>query len=236
MSEGTPRRAVLLGALGAAAGGLALSACTGERENEVSIPPTTTSTSLPAAPTSGEQVAALAASLENLAVYAYGEGLKATGQGKGSASPAAPPGLTVMVQTARDHHVQHAARWNQLLTSANLPPVTNTDPSLSTKVNAMLAGLAGLSDPLGLAQLALYLENTLAQTYQAVVGALGPDPFAQAAATIQPVEMQHAASLYFVLGRYPGVQGTASNGYSEGEPLAVGPLGLARTVSDYQGE
>jgi Ferritin-like domain len=233
VSAGTPRRTVLLGALGAAAGGLALSACNSGRENEVPIPPTTTSTSIPAAPTPGMQVAALAASLENLAVYAYGEGLKATGQGKGTALAPAPPGLAGMVQTARDHHVQHAAKWNQLLTSAKLPPVTNTDPSLSTRVNAMLAGL---SDPLGLAELALYLENTLAQTYQAVVGELGPDPFTQPAATTQAVEMQHAAGLYFVLGRYPGVQGGASNGYSEGEPLAVGPLGLARTVSDYQGE
>jgi hypothetical protein len=233
VSEGTPRRTVLLGALGAAAGGLALSACTSGNESQAPIPSTTTPTSIPAPPTSGEQVAALAASLENLAVYAYEEGLRATQQIKAIGSAAPPPGLAVLAQTARNHHAQHAAKWNQFLTSAKLPPVTNTDPSLSPKVNAMLAGL---SDPEGLAGLALYLENTLAQTYQAVVAALGPDPSGQAAATIQPVEMQHAAMLYLVLGRYPGLQGTASNGYSVGEPLAVAPLGLARTVSDYRGE
>jgi hypothetical protein len=224
---------VLLGALGAAAGGLALSACTSGNEAEAPIPPTTTSTSIPTPPTSGEQVAALAASLENLAVYAYGEGMRAAQQIKAIGSATPPPGLSVLAQTARNHHAQHAAKWNQFLTSAKLPPVTNTDPSLSPKVNAMLAGLA---DPEGLAELALYLENTLAQTYQAIVASLGPDPSGQAAATIQPVEMQHAAMLYLVLGRYPGIQGAASNGYSVGETLAVGPLGLARTVSDYRGE
>lgn len=231
MTGAMPRRVVLLGALGAA-GGLALSACTGG-SNEEPIPTTTTSTSIPnATPSASEQVAALGASLENLAVYAYDQGLKASQQAKGTGLVPAPPGLSVLAQTARSHHAQHAARWNQLLTAAKLPAVTNTDAFVAPTVNAMLAGL---SDPLELAELALYVENTLAQTYQVIVGTAGPDPSAQMAATIQPVEMQHGAILYLMLGRYPGVQGTLSNRYSTGEPLAVGPVGLARPVTDYQG-
>lgn len=231
MSGATPRRAVLLGALGAA-GGLALSACTGSSDQEP-IPTTTTPSSIPSgAPTTPERVAALGASLENLAVYAYDQGLKATQQAKGTAPGPAPPGLSVLVQTARNHHAQHAAKWNQILTSAKLPAVTNTDPMVTPTVNAMLAGL---SDPIGLAELALLVENTLAQTYQVIVGSEGPNPAAQTAATVQPVEMQHAAMLYLMLGRYPGAQGTASNKYSSGDPLAIGPVELARPLDDYQG-
>jgi hypothetical protein len=47
--------------------------------------------------------------------------------------------------------------------------------------------------------------------------------------------MQHAAMLYLMLGRYPGVQGTTTNGYSSGEVLALSPIGLARPVKDYLG-
>lgn len=229
-NRGTSRRAVLLGTAGAVAGGLALSACT-STSNEP-LPTTTTAGTIPnGTPTRGEKVAALGASLENLAVYAYDEGLKAAQLTKGAAS--SPPGLPLLVQTARDHHAQHAARWNQLLASARLPPVTNPDPAVAPAVNAMLAGI---SDWLGLAQLALYLESTLAQTYQAAVGTLGPVPAAaEIAATIQPVEMEHAAILYLVMGRYPGTQGAVSDNYSSGEALAFSPLGLARSVNDYPG-
>jgi hypothetical protein len=231
MSGTTNRRAVLLGALGAA-GGLALSACTGG-SNQEPIPTTTTPGSIPnGTPTAPERVAALGASLENLAVYAYDQGLKATQQAKGTGLAPAPPSLALLAQTARDHHAQHAARWNQILTSAKLPEVTNTDPAVGPTVNAMLAGL---SDPLKLAELALYVENTLAQTYQALIGTVVPNPATQTAAMIQPVEMQHAATLYLVLGRYPGLQGESSNNYSSGEPLAVSPVSLARPLSDYQG-
>jgi hypothetical protein len=227
--RGSSRRAFLLAA-GAAAGGLTLAACEGSTSEP--IPTTTTETSIPnGTPTAGERVAALAASLENLAVYAYEEGLKAALAVKGAAS-AGPPGLLTLAQTARSHHAQHAARWNQLLTSAQLPAVTNVDPSVAPTVNAMLAGV---SNPQGLAELALYVENSLAQTYQAAIGMLGQTTPAQTAAIIQPVEMQHAAVLYLLLGRYPGVQGALSNGYSTGNPLAFGPLGLARPASDYQG-
>ncbi|MBO0713493.1 MAG: ferritin-like domain-containing protein [Acidimicrobiales bacterium] len=231
MSGTTNRRTVLLGALGAA-GGLALSACTGQ-SNQEPIPTTTTPVSIPnGTATTAEQVAALGASLENLAVYAYDQGLKATQQAKGTGLAPAPPSLSVLAQTAKNHHAQHAARWNQILTSANLQAVNNTDPVVTPAVNAMLAGL---SEPIGLAELALYVENTLAQTYQALIGRVRPNPATQTAAAMQPVEMQHAAFLYLALGRYPGLQGSASNRFANGETLALSPVDLSRPLSDYQG-
>lgn len=231
MSRTTNRRAVLLGALGAA-GGLALSSCTGG-SNQEPIPATTTPESIPNGTLSApEKIAALGASLENLAVYAYDQGLRATQQAKGTGLAPAPPSLATLAQTAKSHHAQHAARWNQILTAAKLPEVTNTDPLVASTVNAMLAGL---SDPLKLAELGLYLENTLAQTYQALIGTVTPNPATQTAAMIQPVEMQHAAILYLTLGRYPGLQGASSDNYSSGDPLAVSPVTLARPVKDYQG-
>jgi rubrerythrin len=71
------------------------------------------------------------------------------------------------------------------------------------------------------AQLALMLENTAAQTYQAEASKLKSAKAVAVAATIQPVEMQHAAILYYVLGEYPGIQD------SSGNPLAFNPTTLA---------
>jgi hypothetical protein len=43
----------------------------------------------------------------------------------------------------------------------------------------------------------------------------------QNSASIMPVEMQHAAILYFVLGKYPGIQDASGN------PLAFNPTTMA---------
>jgi hypothetical protein len=71
----------------------------------------------------------------------------------------------------------------------------------------------------GLATLALSIENIAAQTYQAQISELSSAKAIAAAASIHPVEMQHAAILSFVLGRYP-------------VPNAFNPVDMARTVSD----
>ncbi len=65
------------------------------------------------------------------------------------------------------------------------------------------------------------LENTAAQTYQVEAAKLKSAKAVSVAATIQPVEMQHAAILYYVLGEYPGIQ------TSSGTPLAFNPTNLA---------
>lgn len=60
-----------------------------------------------------------------------------------------------------------------------------------------------MKDIPGLAKLALTLENSAAATYLSGITLLSSKDAIKIAATIQPVEMQHAAFLNFVLGQYP---------------------------------
>ena len=220
-TRSTNRRTFLLGAGGALAGvgvlaavattpGLAAAASTS------SVTPTTSSTSNPEAGLTGTlAVAALAASLENLAVYTYGVAATAAAAGK---LGTVPPAIGQFVKTVMSQHTQHAAAWNSLLTGAGKKAVTVTDPALTPTVDQQLAQVTTLTQ---VAQLALMLENTAAQTYQAEASKLKSAKAVSVAATIQPVEMQHAAILYYVLGEYPGIQD------SSGNPLAFNPTTLA---------
>jgi hypothetical protein len=222
------RRTFLLGAAGLGVGGVVLAACgSSGRKAPASAAgeaPRTT------ARLSGDlAVAAMAASLENLGVYAYGAGLKAARAGKlGSV----PPAVGVFAETAMRQHEDHAKAWNAALRAASKPAVTVTDPALTPTVDAAFAKVRSAAD---LAELALLVENIAAQTYQAAIPSLAAASSIGVAATIQPVEMQHAAILYYVLGRYPGIQGTAADQYGMGTPLAFNPTTLARPVSDYTG-
>lgn len=215
------RRSFLFGAGGAIAGGLVLATTSSSLAAAATRP-------MAAAKASGEltgdaakltgdlAIAALAASLENLAVFAYTAGLSAAKAGKLGAVPAAVP---TFVTTARSQHMQHAAAWNSVLTAAGYKAVTYTDPALTPMVEKDFAAVKNIPD---LLNLALTLENVAAQTYQGGADVLKSAKARAVAASIQPVEMQHAAVLYFVLGKYPGIQ-TAS-----GTPLAFNPLTLAQ--------
>ena len=81
---------------------------------------------------------------------------------------------------------------------------------------------AQVTDVTGAAKLALTLENVAAQTYQTAIAAVKATSSIKVAASIQPVEMQHAAILYFVLGQYP-------------VPNAFNPVSDARPLTDYTG-
>ena len=223
------RRTFLLGMGGAAAGGVLLAACSSSTTKPPSTsttvkPAGSTSTTMPSGQLTGDlRIAALAASLENLGVFAYRAGIAAATAGK---LGAVPPAVPVFATTAMDQHIQHAAAWNSVLTSASKPAVTKTDPALTPTVKQMFAKVKTVPE---LAALALEIENIAAQTYQGAIAALDSTKAQAIAATIQPVEMQHAAILYFVLGKYPGIQ-TAS-----GTPLAFNPTTLAQAPSTYQG-
>lgn len=228
------RRTFLLGAAGVGAGGLLLAACSSSSKTSA---PTTT---LPGSPSSAGAtgpadlsadlaVAAMAASLENLGVFAYNAGLQAARAGK---LGTVPPAVATFVQTAMAQHKDHAQAWNSVLTAAGKPAVTVTDPALTPTVQQKFAQV---KDVAGLAELALLIENVAAQTYQNGIGVLSSSKAVAVAATIQPVEMQHAAILYYALGRYPGIQGDQSDSYSMGRPLAFNPTTLARPSADYHG-
>ncbi len=210
----TSRRTFLLGTGAVAVGGVVLAACSSSSSSSSSsAAKSSSSAKYPANLTGDLKVAALAASLENLAVYAYTAGIDAAQAGK---LGTVPPAVVTFATTARSQHQQHGAAWNAILTGAGKPAVTENDPALVSTVNGDFAKVTDVS---GLANLALTLENVAAQTYQAGIGVLSSTKAIGTAATIQPVELQHAAILNFVLGNYP-------------VPNAFNPTSEARPTSD----
>jgi hypothetical protein len=117
----------------------------------------------------------------------------------------------------KGQHTQHAAAWNSAITAAGHPAVTTTDPVLTPIVTKAFGKVV---DVTGAAKLALMLEDVAAATYQSAIGAVKATSSIRVAASIQPVEMQHAAILNFVLGQYP-------------VPAAFSTVTSARPLSDY---
>jgi hypothetical protein len=142
-------------------------------------------------------VVALAASLENLAVATYQAGIDAATKGS---LGAVPPAVVTFAQTTQGQHRAHAAAWNAVLTGAKKQPVSGVDLTVKKSVDQ---AFSQVKDVPGLAKLALELENGAAATYLAAIGAVKTPAGIKTAATIQPVEMQHAAILNFLLGQYP---------------------------------
>jgi Ferritin-like domain len=211
------RRTFLLGAGGVAIGGAALlsagmpALAGAAARNGVTTAGASRASVFPPATLKGDlAVAAVAASLENLAVFAYTAGLSAATAGKLGSVPAA---VGVFATTAKQQHTEHAAAWNAVLKSNGKARVTVTNPSLTPTVQADFAKVKNVA---GLANLALMLEIIAAETYQAETSKLMSKEAIGLSASIQPVEMQHVAILYYVLGEYPGAQNAA------GQPIAFG--------------
>jgi hypothetical protein len=216
----TNRRTFLMGAGAAVAGGAALvaigatpgMAAAATRAESALL----SSSSFPPAGLKGDlAVAAVAASLENLAVYAYSAGLTAAGAGK---LGKVPPAVATFATTVKGQHQQHADAWNGVLAGAGKSKVTVVNPTLAPTVQA---DFAKVTDIAGLAQLAITLETIAAQTYQAETSLLKSKAAIGLSSSIQPVEMQHIAILYYVLGMYPGAQ------TSSGTPVAFNPTSQA---------
>jgi hypothetical protein len=216
----TSRRTFLLGAGAAMAGGAALAVGSGALPTLAAASSRRISAVDAAAfPPPGLKgdlaVAAVAASLENLAVFAYTAGLAAANAGK---LGTVPPAVATFATTVKGQHQQHAAAWNAVLKSHGKAPVTVTNPTLTPTVQS---DFAKVTDIAGLAQLAVTLETIAAQTYQVETSKLQSSAAIQLSSSIQPVEMQHIAILYYVLGMYPGAQ------TSSGTPLAFNPTSQA---------
>ena len=193
-------RAFLLGG-GAVLGGVALVgsgmgsglAAAATRSGRMGVPSATSAQKL-----SGDlAVVALAASLENLAVGTYQAGIDAAT--KGSLGEV-PPAVVTFAQTAQSQHKDHAAAWNAVLTGAGKKAVSGVDMTVKKSVDKTFAAV---KDVPGLAKLALDLENVAAATYIAAIDVVKNPAGIKTAATIQPVELQHAAILHFLLGEYP---------------------------------
>ncbi len=217
---GTSRRTFLLGAGAAVAGGAAIAVGSGALPQLAAASTRrlagVKASSFPPVGLKGDlAVAAVAASLENLAVFAYTAGLTAATQGK---LGTVPPAVATFATTVKGQHQQHADAWNAVLKSNGKAAVTVTNPTLTPTVQS---DFAKVTDITGLAQLAVTLETIAAQTYQAETSKLKSSAAIQLSSSIQPVEMQHISILYYVLGMYPGAQ------TSSGTPLAFNPTSQA---------
>lgn len=192
----TSRRRFLMGG-GLAVSGVVLAACGSDGA--------TSGTSTPSGPpgtdsrlTGDFAIAALAASLENLAVNTYQAALDAVTAGK---LGAVPPAVATFATTAKSQHADHSAAWNSVLTNGAKRPVAGVDQTVRNDI--VDPGFAQVTDVGGLARFALGLESTAAATYLAGIGMIQNNNALKVAASIQPVEMQHVAILNFVLGQYP---------------------------------
>ncbi|MEY2420186.1 MAG: hypothetical protein QOI95_253 [Acidimicrobiaceae bacterium] len=144
-------------------------------------------------------IAALAASLENLAVQTYQAGLDAATMGK--LGPV-PPAVATFATTVQQQHKDHAAAWNSILTGAGKPAVTGVDKTVQDAV--VTPGFANVHNVVDLATFALGLEDVAAATYlNGIQNAIQDVGAIKVAGSIQPIEMQHAAILHLVLGNYP---------------------------------
>jgi hypothetical protein len=198
----TSRRGFLMGGA-AVLGGIALAACGGNSSKSTAAKPggATNGASINAGGqtlTGDLAVVGLATALENLAVGTYQAGIDAATAGHLGTVPMA---VVNFATTAQQQHKDHAAAWNAILRSAGTQEVTGVD--MTVKTGVVDPAFAQVKDVGGLAKLALTLENVAAATYLEGIGLVKDAGGIKTAATIQPVEMQHAAILNFVLGQYP---------------------------------
>ena len=161
------------------------------------------------------QVVAMAASLENSGIATYMAGIKAATAGK---LGTVPPAVVTFATTAMSQHRDHQKAWNAVLTAAGKKPVTAVDPVVQPTINTAFAKVTTVA---GLAELALMVEDIAGETYQNGLSVIKSSAGIKTAASIQPVEFQHAAILSYVLGKYP-------------VPNAFTGVSLARPPSDYK--
>jgi hypothetical protein len=196
------RRRVLLGG-GAGALALVAVACGTDDEEPGATGSSTTSTS--AANGGGDgggggddvATAMLAASLEVLAVNTYTAALEAATAGS---LGEVPPAVAEFATTALGHHQAALDAWNELLSALGEEAVTEPPPDLDAMVTE---AFGQVTDVTGVAELALLLEQTAADTYFAAIPTISNADALALAATIQPIDMQHAAILNYVMGNYP---------------------------------
>ncbi|MBA2281379.1 MAG: ferritin-like domain-containing protein [Acidimicrobiia bacterium] len=142
-------------------------------------------------------VAALAASLEVLAVSTYGAALDAAGSG---ALGEVPPAVAEFVTVAMAQHQEHLDAWNEVLTGAGEEEVTEPPADLAETVNGMFAEV---TDVAGAANLALTLEGIASATYLGALPVLEDPAAIELAGSILCIDRQHEAVLLFALGQYP---------------------------------
>lgn len=143
------------------------------------------------------QIAGLAAGLEVLAVQTYAAALDAAGAGD---LGEVPPAVAEFVTVAMAQHQEQLDAWNAVLSGAGAEEVTEPNAELKPTVDA---AFAEVTDVVGAAELALMLEEIAAATYLSAQEVLTDKDAIMLAGSIQIIDAQHAAILYYVLGEYP---------------------------------
>jgi len=138
-----------------------------------------------------------AAGLEVLAVNTY---RRASSAAAGGSLGSVPPAVSEFIGTVMGHHQAALNELNRALLLSGQPEVTSPDGNLQPVVDDAFAGVADVS---GAARLALMLEEIAASTYLAAIPTLQSPEAIALAASIYPIDMQHASVLHFVLGEYP---------------------------------
>lgn len=139
-------------------------------------------------------IAALLASLENLLVAMYQEGLD-----RRERLGPYPPAVQSMFEHAQRQHKEHATAWNGIITGAGKPGVTGVN--LTVRAANGDPQLNRARDSSGLLTLYQDLESVTAITYLDAIGALENNAAIKVAASIHPVENEHIAALTFLGGR-----------------------------------
>ncbi len=186
------RRKVLLGG-GVGALALVAAACgSDDPENPSATGDATTTTAAGGSGGGDVATAQTAASLEVLAVNTYTGALEAPLD--------YPEAVAEFATTARNHHQAALDAWNEILTSLGEAEVTEPPAELAATV---MSQFEAVTDVTGVAELALLLEQIAASTYFAVIPTIQDPGALELATTIQPIDMQHAAVLHYVMGAYP---------------------------------
>lgn len=116
------------------------------------------------------KLGAFAAALEVLAVNTYGAALDAAGEG---ALGEVPPAVGEYVTVAQQQHQAHLDRWNELLTGAGEPEVTEPPADLEASVNEEFGKV---TDVAGAAKLALDLIDARLRSLELLADVAGLVP------------------------------------------------------------
>lgn len=140
------------------------------------------------------QMLQTAASIEVLAVSAYGTALKLPYIGGSTANPV----VQKFCQVTKSQHAQHRAAFNAAAAKLGGGKQAKPDPAFVPVVDKAVSGLSGataMNGMLGVVALALELENVAAETYVHDMAHLKNANAKKVTASIMGVEAQHVAVL-----------------------------------------
>jgi hypothetical protein len=208
------RRAVLggLGLLGAAGvlGACADAAPAAPAPAPTGGPPaggTPSATAAPDTTWSGDAaLVAVCAAFSGLAAALYTDAGTAAGQGRVGAVPGA---VAAFLTAAAAQHTEHAAAWNQVLTTAGRPSADGAEVRGAAQLRERLTAARA---PVDLLALAADVEATAGATATAALGELTEAPAVVATAGAAPVAAMRGATAAFLLGRPPAVPGDPTAG------------------------